>query len=210
MECIFKNDTMQIYKLNIADLSDEEYETAFYEMSEERQKKCLDYRFDEDKKRCIAADFLIKSILSLRLGKRTAEINIYISENGKPYVKENVFFNLSHSYEYVVAVIADMPVGIDVEKIKHVKANMLDYFCSQSDKKYILGDSEIVDGNIPENALKHFFEVWTFKEAFLKCTGEGITKKAALINFDDYGKYLKIFDGFVLCVYSEQNKIVDG
>ncbi len=205
MECIFTDEIMQIYKLNIAELSAQEYETAFYEMSRERQQRCLDYRFDEDKKRCIAADFLIRKLLGDSFGKKTAEIKIYTDENRKPYVNENIYFNLSHSDKYVVAAVSERRVGIDIEKIKSVKKNMLDYFCSDKDKKYILGEEKSVNENIPENALVRFFEVWTFKEAILKCMGEGISKKAALINFADYDKYLKIFDGFVLCAYVKNN-----
>lgn len=206
MERIFADSSMQIYKLNIAELSYEDYTKAFFVMSAERQKKCLDYRFDEDKKRCIAADFLVRKILGDSLGKSAREIEIYTDENGKPYVNENIHFNLSHSDKYVALVVADKPVGIDIEKIKSVRLNLLDYFCSEKDKKYILGEEKSAGENIPDNALERFFEVWTFKEAYLKCTGEGISKKAVRINFDDYDKYLKTSDGFVLCVYMEQHK----
>ncbi len=205
MECIFSSSEMQIYVLNTADLSDEDYTKAFFDMSKERQRKCHSYRFDDDKKRCIAADFLIRKILCARLGKKTDEIEIYTDENSKPYVNEKIHFNLSHSDKYVVAVISDRKVGIDIEKIKSVKSNMLEYFCSPKDEKYILGEEKSICENIPATALERFFEVWTFKEAFLKCTGEGISRKAAQINFEDCDKYLKIFDGFVLCVYIEQN-----
>lgn len=203
MECVFADAEMQIYKLNIADLSADEYKSAFYKMSEERQQKCLSYRFDDDKKRCIAADFLVRKMLCESLDKNTDEIEIYTDENGKPYVTESIYFNLSHSDKYVAAVVADKPVGIDIEKIKSVKSNMLDYFCSEKDKKYILGEEKSVCEDVPENALERFFEVWTFKEAFLKCTGEGISKKAAVIDFEAYEKYQTVFDGFVLCVFSE-------
>lgn len=203
MECIFTDSVMQIYKLKITDLSDEEYESAYYEMSEERQLKCLNYRFDEDKKRCIASDFLIKKILGDSLGEESRKIKIYTNENGKPYVKKNIYFNLSHSGHYVVAAVSGKQIGIDVEKIKPVKKNMLDYFCTANDKKYILGEEKNEGENIPEAALERFFEVWTFKEAFLKCTGEGMSKKAALINFNAYDKYQTSFEGFMLCVYIE-------
>ena len=206
MECIFRNTEMQIYQLNISALSAEEYKNAFYDMSEERRKKCLDFRFDEDKKRCIAADFLIRTVLAERLYKEKNEIEIYTDDNGKPFVNEDICFNLSHSGNFVVAVVADKCVGIDIEKIKQVKVNMLDYFCSQNDIKYILGEEENNDEYVPLSALERFFEVWTFKEAFLKCTGEGISKKAAHINFNDYDKYLKTFDDYVICVYMEHKR----
>lgn len=206
MECIFRNAEMQIYKLDISDLSTEEYEKAFYAMSVDRRKKCLAFRFDEDKKRCIAADYLIRTILADCLCKEKNKIEIYTDENGKPFVNEDICFNLSHSGNYVVAAVADKAVGIDIEKIKPVKANMLHYFCSQTDKEYILCSEKNESENIPDAAFERFFEVWTFKEAFLKCSGEGISKKAALINFNDYDKYLKIFDGFVLCAYIENNR----
>ncbi|MBQ2758180.1 MAG: 4'-phosphopantetheinyl transferase superfamily protein [Clostridia bacterium] len=203
MDCVFSDASMRIFRLNISDLSDEDYTNAFFDMSCERQKKCKGYRFADDKKRCIAADFLVRKMLCESLDKNTDEIEIYTDENGKPYVNESIYFNLSHSDKYVAAVVADKPVGIDIEKIKSVKSNMLDYFCSEKDKKYILGEEKSVCEDVPENALERFFEVWTFKEAYLKCTGEGISKKAAVIDFEAYEKYQTVFDGFVLCVFSE-------
>ena len=43
---------------------------------------------------------------------------IYTTSNGKPYFKDsNIFFNYSHSKNYVACVISTYEVGIDIEEI---------------------------------------------------------------------------------------------
>ena len=43
----------------------------------------------------------------------------YLNESGKPLSK-NKFFNISHKDQYLVFVIDEVPVGIDIEHLKPV------------------------------------------------------------------------------------------
>lgn len=195
----------ECYILNINELSACEYKTSFFEMSDERRKKCREYRFDDDKKRCIAADYLARKIIADKLNKSTAEIIFIKDKNGKPFVEnEDIFFSISHSEDYVAVAVSEKIIGVDIEKIRPVKANTLSFFCSDADKMYILGDTEIKNGLIFEDCLERFFEVWTFKEAYFKCSGEGITKGAANITMADFDAHIEKFDAFVLCLYLEK------
>lgn len=46
------------------------------------------------------------------------DYEIAYNSQGKPYFLSNreIFFNISHSSNYVACVIGDRPVGIDIEK----------------------------------------------------------------------------------------------
>jgi phosphopantetheinyl transferase len=55
-------------------------------------------------------------------------IEIEFSENGKPFVKDNLFyFSISHSSNYVAIVISSVNIGVDVQEMKRNRD--YDYLC---------------------------------------------------------------------------------
>ena len=85
----------------------------------------------------------------------------------KPYVKNGLYFNFSHSYEYLVLIISkENEVGIDIEKIRDVKyyKNIINKFFTEDEKEYI------------NNDVNKFIKIWTRKESFYKCIGTGFYK----------------------------------
>lgn len=109
------------------------------------------YKVEETKKEK-AASLILKN-------KYIVEYSL--NEHGKP-VSDKCFFNISHSHGVVVLVKDTLPVGIDIEKIRDVKPNLVDYISSFEEKKYIKSN-------------KNFFEIWTNKEALTKAIGTGVT-----------------------------------
>ena len=85
----------------------------------------------------------------------------YRGEHDKPLSK-NGYFNISHSYGFVVFIMDDSPIGIDVERIKSPKEDVIKYVSSNEELDYI------TDG-------EKFAQVWTNKESLLKAIGVGIT-----------------------------------
>lgn len=83
-----------------------------------------------------------------------------INEHGKP-ISENKFFNVSHSHGYVVFALDNAPIGIDIEQIRSINQNLIDFVSNDEEKKYIHDDTS-------------FFEIWTNKEALVKALGTGI------------------------------------
>ena len=83
-----------------------------------------------------------------------------INEQGKP-ISENKFFNVSHSHGYVVFVLDNSPIGIDIEQIRSFNSDLIDFVSNEEEKNYI--HDEIT-----------FFEIWTNKEALVKALGTGI------------------------------------
>jgi 4'-phosphopantetheinyl transferase len=92
--------------------------------------------------------------------------DIKISSIERPYINEEIDFNISHSGDYIICAISlTAKVGIDIEK--HRKIN-IDLF-----KKYFSDDerSEIQNASIPQQA---FFDLWAIKESAIKCDGRGV------------------------------------
>lgn len=78
------------------------------------------------------------------------------NEYGKPL--SNIYFNVSHSFEYVIFSTCDKLVGVDIEKIREYKEKII---------KYAFKDVEIKDS-------LDFYKYWTLKEAIGKAYGNGL------------------------------------
>lgn len=131
-------------------------------LPKERQEKVARYRFEKDKLTSTVAGLLIRHMIGER--------ELVYGEYHKPYIKDcdDHFFSLSHSERCVAIAIDDTEIGVDVEKIRTKDIEKLaERFFSFGEIAYIAQSS---DKPIA------FTEVWTRKEAYLKCKGTGIAE----------------------------------
>ena len=91
------------------------------------------------------------------------KLELTLPPGGKPESK--IHFNLSHSGGYIAAVVADCPVGIDVETKSDPDGRVAKRFFSGEEQQAILAAED------PQLAFRR---IWTRKEAYVKCTGTGI------------------------------------
>lgn len=83
---------------------------------------------------------------------------IYTTTNGKPYFKDsNIFFNYSHSKNYIACAISTYEVGIDIEEASRKISDDIA-------KKYL--------NNEKDNSKR--IETWVKKEAYSKLKGLGL------------------------------------
>jgi 4'-phosphopantetheinyl transferase len=102
----------------------------------------------------------------------------------------NIFFNISHSANYVACVIADSPVGIDIEGRRKVNSSVAKRYFTEIEIESIHSDAD-------------FFKIWTFKEALGKCTGEGLMPvigKSEKDVQDEVSVNRYTYDDFQICV----------
>lgn len=72
-----------------------------------------------DAYRSLIAELLMKYLLMKHLKCHPSEINIQTNTYGKPYcINGDYEFNISHSGEWVICVIGNCDVGIDIEEMK--------------------------------------------------------------------------------------------
>ncbi|MEY3220526.1 MAG: hypothetical protein RIT27_1883 [Pseudomonadota bacterium] len=121
------------------------------------QTKIKKIRHSQTQKLAILSKVLLQTVLHDTLQA------LQYSALGRPYLKNQPNFNLSHTDHWVVCALTEKgKIGIDLEKIK-----MLNY---QGLLKRFF--------NAQEQALfqteKGFFEGWTRKEAILKAQGCGL------------------------------------
>ncbi len=80
-----------------------------------------------------------------------------------PVARDGLYWSVSHKRHWVAAVIADQPVGIDIERIEPRRSMM---------HEAVADDLEWQ--RLGQRDWPAFFRVWTAKEATLKAHGVGI------------------------------------
>ncbi|MCD7868145.1 MAG: 4'-phosphopantetheinyl transferase superfamily protein [Clostridiales bacterium] len=99
-------------------------------------------------------------------------------EHGKPFftLQPWLHYNISHSGKYVVCLFADREVGIDVQQHKASNyARVLGRTVPEALAAEILGK---------EDPTEAFFTQWVMREAFIKWTGEGLSRDLRTIPMD--------------------------
>ena len=187
---------IRLYAVSILPLKDAAcYEACYRRSSKGRQEKADALQMPDDKARCIAAGLLLEyAYQKFRIEKKKelADANsfdyvqklagfpemmpqIAPGERGKPEfvwpegMQEKIYFNLSHSGEYVICALADFEVGVDVQKKTGIRDNMLRRFFTAEDRACIekCGDDVILRERM-------FAQIWAIKEAETKLKGRGI------------------------------------
>jgi 4'-phosphopantetheinyl transferase len=104
--------------------------------------------------------------LARKLACLPPDASITRDEHGKPYFDHfpDVHFNISHSGSALALAVHKAPVGVDTERIGTPDFLIARRFFLADEQKYV-----------EKNAIK-FYEIWTKKEAYIKYTGEGLSR----------------------------------
>lgn len=146
--------------------------TEWYEpyVDESTYVSALKFRSDKVRVTKLAGEWLVRHLLGRFWNLGKADFTIVRGEQGKPYVngRMGVYFNISHSGDYVVCVVSDSEVGVDIEKIGVARMNVARRFFHPLEVCQL----ESLEG---ERQSDLFFNYWTVKESFLKYTGSGLS-----------------------------------
>jgi len=144
----------------------------------------------------LVAHSAMRRLLGAMLNLEPREIPLGTSPHGKPELagalRGQLHFNLTHSGNLaLLAVCADMEVGVDVERIRPVPDAL-----RLATRFFTPTEAAALDKTPEPDRHLAFFRLWTRKEALVKATGEGIAH--GLARFDvsveaDAG--LKAIDG---------------
>ena len=86
-------------------------------------------------------------------------------DNGVPQPFGGIHWSISHKTRYVCGVVAPLPIGIDIERVRHFSDGLFQK--TATGQEWDLADMEA-------DSVMAFFRFWTAKEAVLKATGIGI------------------------------------
>ena len=159
------------YTLYLAEFSD--IRPAEISLLEElRQKKILYAVRDSVKtEQLLSGSFLRECLTDYGVLSETEPLSVYYNFKGKPYPESrNYYFNLSHSGEFLAAVVSREEIGVDIEERKPLKIDLSGRILNESERLEYAGLPE-------ERKNDYLISVWTRKESIAKCLGEGITAR---------------------------------
>lgn len=171
-------ENMDLYILDIRNI---DVDTCMGRVCENRKEKASRLRFVDDKKRSLGSELLRDYVIDQYIKKYYPEsISVtpkhYYLPNGKPQAEVGhvkVEYNISHSGNYVVAVIGDRCCGVDIEQIRKPSSSVVNR-CFDGHEQSAMKNST--------NKDRTFTAIWTMKESYLKMTGDGIRKGLNEVN----------------------------
>jgi 4'-phosphopantetheinyl transferase len=135
------------------------------------------FRFDGDRTTYIAAHWLLRQALACVGGRSPEEWRFVAEPNGKPRLDRalgpaGLEFNLSHTRGFVACAVGfGGMIGIDVEACSRTPANL-----DIAERFFSAPEVAILRRTPAKLRPETFLRLWTLKEAFIKATGEGLTR----------------------------------
>jgi 4'-phosphopantetheinyl transferase len=119
-----------------------------------------------------AARGTLREVLGRALGCAPAAVQFRYAPHGKPYLADSALrFNISHSGALALIALSRAEVGADVELPRPRRSDAI------ARRFYAPGEIERLFAESDEaRRADAFFRLWTCKEAFLKVTGEGLSR----------------------------------
>lgn len=156
--CLIKNDKP---------LDDKTFCFLMQFVSPEKQKRILCQRVKQNADNMLVGAVLAGYMLTKEFKIPLSAQHIAYGPYGKPYLKNypDVFFNISHSGQWVACAVSDKAIGIDVQEVTTFSHDVAAKVCNNVEL------SMIESANDP---AAEFTRIWTRKEAYLKMLGYGI------------------------------------
>ena len=141
--------------VNINDLTDKQYEREVDFLCPQRRERVLKIRFEDDKKRSLAANLAARRAVADFLGTDEDEIGVTCDGNGKPLC-DGCYISLSHSGDYAVCAVSSFPIGVDIEKKRDVNPKLINKICVNDAERGYATDTQSL------------LTLWSVKEACFK------------------------------------------
>jgi len=124
----------------------------------------------KDRESFISRRAALRILLSRYTDIPTSEIEFIAGTNKKPEIKSDsniLRFNVSHSAELILIAISDAGIGVDIEQVEAS-------FTYSDILKHSFSEQEIGHIEKAVDSRKHFFRLWTRKEALTKASSKGV------------------------------------
>jgi len=169
----------------LANLDEQQANETWELLSEEEKNRAARLRDPLSSQLFTNAHGILRCLLGAYLHQDPRELAFRYGPQGKPALaeaKETLSFNLSHSGNLAAYVIAkELDVGVDIEGIRP-----LDDLEAMAGMTLSSAEWANLKSEPAEEKLKHFFALWTHKEAVLKVTGNGLTHSMKTVEFINF------------------------
>lgn len=164
---------LKIFYMEIPAVASEKPDWAFFDprVAKETFEEAALYKNEGVRLRRLLGETMVRAGLK-ELFDLGEDVNYRIlrGEHGKPYLEgvNHVYFNISHSGDYIVCAFSDSQVGIDIEKIACPRYEVARRFFHPEEIRLLENDT------LSNKDL--FYDIWVVKESFLKYEGTGLTR----------------------------------
>lgn len=144
-------------------------------LSAHERTRASEFKRQEPRTNYVKTRGALRRLLGMYLRQHPAHVKIETAEFGKPFLASSadagLCFNASHSGTWaLVAIGRGRRIGVDIEQVRED----LDY--SALIQKYFAAEERAELAQRPSHdSLQAFFDCWTWKEAYLKATGKGLS-----------------------------------
>ncbi|WP_166875279.1 4'-phosphopantetheinyl transferase family protein [Massilia mucilaginosa] len=155
-------------------------------LNEQERAQQLRFHFADDRLRYLATRALVRTVLSRYAPLAPADWIFTPNAYGRPAIANahaqarTLGFNLSHTRGLIaMAVTRNRMLGVDVENLstRQVSGGIAEHFFSPAEVAEL--------ATVPEERRQdRFFEYWTFKEAYIKARGMGLSIPLDRFSFD--------------------------
>jgi 4'-phosphopantetheinyl transferase len=145
-------------------------------LSDSEKTRMGQFHFDEDKWRYAAVHAGLRKILAGYLSIDPETIQFILNSYAKPALVDDqnpqqLQFNLSHSNGLaLIAVSTIQPVGVDVERIKHLTNHL-----KLAERHFSPDEIDVLKQKDRSVSSAAFIQLWAGKEAFIKARGNGMS-----------------------------------
>jgi 4'-phosphopantetheinyl transferase len=168
--------------LKLLDIRQQSYTASLFEiLNAEERAHAKRYRQQRDQLHFLYARSAVRYCLAELLNTQPQSVVFTHSQHGKPLLAQQhtLCFNVSHSGDYVLLGFhPNHPIGVDIEEEKTpTPFEIMPSLFSMAEQRYCQ----------TSNKSKHFYQIWTAKEAVLKAWGTGFSAAAqdfSVINQD--------------------------
>lgn len=189
---------IKVYIADTSPLTDGDvFFNNYNKMSAYRRDKIDRYKNDSDKRLSLGAGILLNMAFT-DIGRPDLTEQITVKDNGRPFVNSGsgIDFNLSHSGQMAMCVIADHAVGCDIQQMKDTDGKVAMRCFSDAEREYVFAVRD------EKEICRRFYRIWVMKEAYTKLTGEGISRDFRSFNVLETENMFRerSFDDYMLCV----------
>ncbi len=121
-----------------------------------------------DQKRSVAGRWLLNRLLAEHCPAVSLPPRLNYGQQDKPLLADtpDIGFNLSHSGPWAVCALCAAPVGVDIQEERPLRQNLV--------RRFAPAEQALLEALPEADRQSAFYDLWCLKEAFCKCTGDGL------------------------------------
>ena len=139
-------------------------------ISKSRKEKIKRFKVKKSRIASAFAEILLAYGIKDYFGIEYKDMEIEYIETGKPYCSnhKNLYYNISHSNQWIACGVATSEIGIDTEVIQGINIAIAKRFFASE-------EYEIIKQTPAPIRNKIFIKYWTLKESYVKALGTGLS-----------------------------------